>query len=244
MEKILTLKEVAQYIKLNERTILKMVNNQEIPAKKIGNQWRFILSKVDEWLTQEIKQVETSDLNALIKSEPNIIPISRLFNEKLINLDLKGTNKDEILEELSLIPVNAGLIKSNTEFLTKIKHREDLMTTALINGFAIPHPRHPISGLFSSPAILLGRSKQGVDFDASDNQKSHLFFVSCATNEAVHLRLIAKLGRLFKVPAIYDKFMQAKQNSDIIKTLIDLDSTLLDFSREALSKDNGNGNGI
>jgi len=242
MEKILTLKEVAQYIKLNERTILKMVNKQEIPAKKIGNQWRFILSKVDEWLTREIKQVDTSDLNALIKSEPHIIPISRLFNENLINLNLQGNDKDEILEELSLIPVNAGTIKNNSEFHSKMKHREELMTTALINGFAIPHPRHPINELFSSPAILLGRSIQGVDFGASDKQKSHLFFVSCATNEAVHLRLIAKLGRLFKVPGIFDKFMNAKENSDIIKILIDLDSTLLDFSREALS--NGNGNGI
>ena len=242
MEKILTLKEVAQYIKLNERTILKMVNNQEIPAKKIGNQWRFILSKVDEWLTREIKQVDTSDLNALIKSEPHIIPISRLFNEKLINLNLQGNNKDDILEELSLIPLNAGKIKNNTEFHNKMKDREDLMSTALVNGFAIPHPRHHINGLFASPAILFGRSVQGVHFGASDNKKSHLFFVSCATNEAVHLRLIAKLGRLFKVPNIFDKFMNAKDNRDIIKILIDLDSTLLDFSREALS--NGNGNGI
>ncbi|MCD6459309.1 PTS sugar transporter subunit IIA [bacterium] len=240
MEKILTLKEVAQYIKLNERTILKMANNNEIPAKKIGNQWRFILSKVDEWLSREIKQVDTSDLNALIKSEPHIIPISRLFNEKLINLDLNGSTKDEILEELSMIPVNSGLIKKNTEFYARMKSRENLMSTALNNGFAIPHPRYPVEGLFSSPVILLGRSKKGVSFESLDNSKTHLFFVSCATNEAVHLRLLAKLGRLFKIPGIFDKLMQTKENIDIIKILVDLDSSLLDFSREALS----NGNGI
>jgi len=234
MEKILTLKEVAQYIKLNERTILKMAHNNEIPAKKIGNQWRFVLSKVDDWLSEQIEKVDTSDLNALITTEPHIVPISRFFSPELIELNLKSDNKENLLVELSEIPLKAGVISSNSQLLNAIKSREELMSTALTNGFAIPHPRYPIEGLFSTPKIIFARSVKGVQFGAFDGSKSHLFFISCAPSEGVHLRLLAKIGRLLRVSSINEKLMAIQNTDEFFKTLLDLEKTELNFERSSL----------
>ncbi len=224
MEKILTLKEIAQYIKLNERTVLKLANNNEIPAKKIGNQWRFVLSKVNFWLSHQIDNVDTSDLNGLIATNPNIIPVSRLIHPQLINLDLKSKDKEAILDELSDIPLNAGIFEDKDPFLSAMLDRESMMSTALSNGFAIPHPRYPIKGLFHEPRVIFGLSRDGVDFGAIDGSKSHFFFVSCATSEANHLRILAKLGKFFKTDGIKDKLMSLNNKDDLSRILLECET--------------------
>ncbi len=238
MEQILTLKEVAQYIKLNERTILKMAHNNEIPARKIGNQWRFILSKVDEWLSQSVEEVHTSELDELIHSTPQIIPISRLFATDMMEMNLTATTKEDVLEELSLIPKKNGVIKDNAEFLEAIKSREELMSTALSNGIAMPHPRYPIEGLFEEPRILFARSVKGVSFGEIDGEKTHLFFVSCVPNEVSHLRLLAKLGRLFRVQNIVQRCLAVNSKEELMRLFLELDQTDLDFTKSPTASAN------
>ncbi len=58
MSEIMTIKELAGYIKMNERTVYKLANNAKIPAVKLSNQWRFKRNTIDEWLeTQMYKNV-------------------------------------------------------------------------------------------------------------------------------------------------------------------------------------------
>lgn len=47
---IMTIEELAEYLKISKETLYKMVQKNEIPASKIGNQWRFQKSKIDSWL--------------------------------------------------------------------------------------------------------------------------------------------------------------------------------------------------
>ena len=49
-EKIMSLAEVAEYLKLSERTLYRMVNAKEIPAIKVKRRWRFKKSQIDDWL--------------------------------------------------------------------------------------------------------------------------------------------------------------------------------------------------
>lgn len=50
MEKLMTLEEVADYLRLSNDTIYRMANSGTIPASKVGNQWRFRKEDVDAWL--------------------------------------------------------------------------------------------------------------------------------------------------------------------------------------------------
>lgn len=50
MEKLLTLEEVADYLRLSNDTVYRMANTGTIPASKVGNQWRFRRGDVDAWL--------------------------------------------------------------------------------------------------------------------------------------------------------------------------------------------------
>lgn len=53
---ILTIKEVAEYLKVNERTIYRLANKAEIPALKVGNIWRFERIKIVDWMNSQSKK--------------------------------------------------------------------------------------------------------------------------------------------------------------------------------------------
>lgn len=50
MDELLTLEELAEYLKISKHTLYKMVEKGKLPALKIANQWRFKKKKIEEWL--------------------------------------------------------------------------------------------------------------------------------------------------------------------------------------------------
>ncbi len=56
MEKIMTAKELSQFLKLSESTIYKLASNGEIPGFKIGDSWRFELDEIQKMIRESKKQ--------------------------------------------------------------------------------------------------------------------------------------------------------------------------------------------
>lgn len=50
---ILTVKDVADYLKVNERTIYRLATSGELPAFRVGASWRFRLNEIDTWISQQ-----------------------------------------------------------------------------------------------------------------------------------------------------------------------------------------------
>lgn len=53
---ILTIKEVAEYLKVNERTVYRLAAAKKIPAFKVGNAWRFKKTEVEQWISDQSSQ--------------------------------------------------------------------------------------------------------------------------------------------------------------------------------------------
>ncbi|MDH5173694.1 MAG: helix-turn-helix domain-containing protein [Elusimicrobiota bacterium] len=53
MHKLMTIKEVADYLRLSKVTVYKMTRQGKIPALKIGKQWRYNKSEIDSWVKQK-----------------------------------------------------------------------------------------------------------------------------------------------------------------------------------------------
>ena len=58
MDSLMTVKEVAQYLKLNYMTVYKLAQKGKIPASKVGGNWRFKKEIVDEWLATQSRTAE------------------------------------------------------------------------------------------------------------------------------------------------------------------------------------------
>lgn len=68
---IMTIKQLAEYLKLNYQTVYKKAQKREIPGSKIGRGWRFQKIVIDRWLSEElaVRKVKESPLPLFEKSE-------------------------------------------------------------------------------------------------------------------------------------------------------------------------------
>ena len=217
---ILTTQELSKYLKLNEKTVLKLAQSKKLPGFKIGNQWRFYLSTVDEYLQDNMFKTSSYNLGEILNSA-DVLPLSRLTDESCINLHLNSNNKEGVLKELAAIACGAGIVKSAQALFEKLLDREKMLSTAMGKGVAIPHPRNPSHELFTHPRIIIGRSAKGVDFFSPDGRKSRIFFMPCATDVVMHLKLLSRLSELLSSNGTLQRFIQAESKREIIKMLLE-----------------------
>ncbi len=196
---IMTLPEVANYLQLAERTVLRMAQRGEIPAAKIASQWRFMRHLVQDWLVSQMQGCSTHD--AQLVAPPVLLPLSEVVKPSLMVFDLGPGPKERILRRLVAPLLESGLARDANRFLAALLERERMMTTAIGHGVAIPHPRRPMPGMFTEPAVVLGICPEGTDFDAIDDRLVHVFFLICATREDIHLQLMANISWFVRHPA-------------------------------------------
>jgi len=111
--------------------------------------------------------------------------------EDAIQLDLKGESKDEILKELiGLLGVDE---KSQGILFKMLKRRENLGSTGIGRGIAIPHCR---SLVVNRLRLAFGRKKGGVDYKAIDDQTVNYFFLIVAPPLEVSNQYLPVLGRI------------------------------------------------
>jgi len=218
---ILTLKELAEYLRVTERTVLRMLHTGKIQGAKIGGQWRFNGSQIDKvFFPSDPKEDEEVPMAMLTR--PHIgIPISRLMKEERCIMDLKSTTKTDIITELTDPRLLNGLVLDIRELREKCLSREDVLSTGIANGIAIPHPRDPISTLRAPACVIYGYSKQGIDFDAEDGKKTHIFFMICSQNIELHLHLMGCLARLLSNDKVISALTKCENSTDIMKLIME-----------------------
>jgi mannitol/fructose-specific phosphotransferase system IIA component (Ntr-type) len=144
--------------------------------------------------------------------------LREFFDRDAVQLDLKGEAKDDILKEL------IGLLKldekSDGILFKMLKRRENLGSTGIGRGIAIPHCR---SLVVNRLRVAYGRKSAGVDFNAIDNQPVHNFFLIVAPPLEVsnqYLPVLGKLAQFAKVPDIAAD-LQATRTPEDFLALID-----------------------
>ena len=117
--------------------------------------------------------------------------LRELFTTDTVKLDLESETKDDILKEMvSLLSVDA---EAERVLFKTIARRENLGSTGIGNGIAIPHCR---SLLVSELHIAYGRKPSGVDFDAIDRDLVYHFFVIVAPPLETSNHYLPVLGRV------------------------------------------------
>ncbi|PIQ83043.1 MAG: hypothetical protein COV76_00415 [Candidatus Omnitrophica bacterium CG11_big_fil_rev_8_21_14_0_20_64_10] len=69
-DRLMTIKEVAEYLAIHEMTLYALIHESDIPAMKLGGQWRFKKSMLDEWLSNEMNRQQLGKTPAPKKKAP------------------------------------------------------------------------------------------------------------------------------------------------------------------------------
>lgn len=144
--------------------------------------------------------------------------ITDLIKESTINLNLQSNTKDNVLAELIDQLDQAGNLNDKEKFRTDILAREAQSTTGIGEAIAIPHAK---SVAVTTPAIVFGRSKQGIDFDSLDGQPAHLFFMIAASEGAnnEHLEALSRLSTFLMDAKFQEKMYSATSKEQVLQAI-------------------------
>jgi excisionase family DNA binding protein len=218
-DNIMTLGEMADYLKIAKRSLLRMAQHGDIPSTKIASQWRFMRSVIDDWMISRMKNLPRTELEKLVKTERLPLPLYRLLPPELVRLDIRAGTKKEVLEQLIDALVKAALVGEPEEFLQKLLEREEMVSTAIFPGIALPHFRKPEEYQLPEPRIVLGLCRQGTDFDSLDGKPTYALFLICASNVVIHLKVIAELALLFRRPDLVERLLAARDAHQALEVL-------------------------
>lgn len=141
--------------------------------------------------------------------------LREFFSEDAINLGLKGRTKNEILRELvellHLDEKNQGML------LKMLQRRENLGSTGIGRGLAIPHCR---SLVVSHLRVAFGRKAEGVDFKAIDEKPSQFFFLIVAPPLEVsnqYLPVLGKIAQFAKEDDVPRRLLEIQTPAEFLK---------------------------
>jgi PTS system nitrogen regulatory IIA component len=219
----MTLPEVAAYLRLAEKTVLRMAHRGQIPCAKVASQWRFLRSMIDDWLIAKMKVVPENDLARLIESNPEVVPLSRLLEEEKVVLKIRPGPKEEVLRQLVQPLLRSKFIEREKPFLDKLLEREGIVSTAVSRAVAIPHLRNPRDNPRGGPVLVVGICREGTDFGAPDGEKTRLFFLISTDSEVVHLRVLAKVNRIARQREVMRRLVGCESPAEVLRVLIRAD---------------------
>lgn len=143
--------------------------------------------------------------------------LRELFTAEAVDLDIEGDSKDEILKELiGLLDLDE---KSEAILFKTLKRRENLGSTGIGKGIAIPHCR---SLVVNRLRLAYGRKPAGVDFKAIDGEPVHNFFLIVAPPLEVsnqYLPVLGKIAQFAKDPAVPEKLQEIDEPDEFLELL-------------------------
>jgi PTS system nitrogen regulatory IIA component len=208
---IMTIEEVAEYLRVSERTVYEWAKKGEIPCGKIGTSWRFKRSEIQKWVDRRLGR---SGISTLLPSAS----LSRVLDPRRCIL-LNITTKTEALNELIDVLATASQISNKEELTEAIFNREGLMSTGIGLGIGLPHVR---LASVSDIVMAFGVSKKPItDYESLDGKPVYIIAMIAAgqNQHAEHIRLLAHISARLKDPETRQALIDASDSDEIYRTL-------------------------
>lgn len=136
--------------------------------------------------------------------------LGSLIQPGLIFPDLPTVDRPQLLRVFAERIAARGLTRDAEELYRKLWEREELGSTAIGSGIAIPHCKLPN---IKQGVVAIGVVPEGVDFGAADGRPVHLFFlvISPSQSAAEHLQVLAAISRWVKAGHHVDQILQLRE---------------------------------
>lgn len=224
----LTVKELAQMIGADARRLERMAQRGEIPCQKVGGELRFNRAEITEWLQQNMGTM-TGDHLAEVdagmtahRQKPQSEAIIRpLLRPEAVTTRLNSRGKNSLLRELVALAGRTGLVYDDQALLEAVMAREEMCSTAMDGGIAIPHPRRPLPYEIADSVLVVAKVGGGLVFGAPDGKLTDLFFLTASQDDTHHLHILARLCRMLHDDEWVAQLHACETSAEMIDLLID-----------------------
>ncbi len=189
MHEIMTIEEVAEYLRVSERTVYDWAQKGDLPGGKLGTTWRFKRGDVENWVNSRISKKSAPDKKGMTSS-------AILTAERVIVVE--QMDKDTILRSLVDLLAESPFVHNRDELLKGVFAREELMSTGIGFGVGVPHVRiDSVSDLVMAVAV----SKNPISgYSSLDNQPVQIVCMLAARSDqhAKYIRTLSAVSNRLK----------------------------------------------
>ncbi len=197
----LKIKDIVDLLQVSEKTVYRWIKDKKVPCYKINHQYRFNRAEINEWILSSKIELSTKLLDIAIASRPT--NFYDLLKQGGVYSNIQGDDVNSVLENcIKTIPTPDNLAKE--DILSALLSREELMTTAIGNGIAIPHPRTPVIADIEDANVSICYLSSPVDFGALDNLPVNTLFIILTNNPRRHLEVLSKISFLCQIDSFVD----------------------------------------
>jgi len=225
---MLNIDAVADYLHLTPADIEQRVKDGEIPFEKRGERIVFRKGDIDAWASRRILgfpghrlasyHEKSSRQTRKIRPDETILP--DMLAAGAIASAMTSKTKASVLRDLVALADKTGQLNDPKMLLDSLEAREELCSTAIPGGFALPHPRSQEPYLFDKSFIVVGRPIQEIHFGAPDGEPTYLFFLVCCQDDRLHLHTLARLCLMAMKTNILQQLRAAPDAQTIREALI------------------------
>jgi PTS system nitrogen regulatory IIA component len=187
-------RDVAARFGVSESDVLRWVDQEGLPVSKVDGAHRFSPAALFEWATARGMKVPATLFQEPENGDRDVLPslVDALRAGGVVD-PVKGHDKRSVLAELvAHLKLPKGIDRES--LLQILLAREQLGSTGIGEGIAIPHVRNPIVMRVPKPMLVLGLLAQAIDYGAIDRRPVHAVFLVVAPTTRAHLHMLSRLG--------------------------------------------------
>jgi PTS system nitrogen regulatory IIA component len=217
MHEIMTIEEVAEYIRVSERTVYDWAQKGELPGGKLGTTWRFKRADIEKWVNDRLAKGAAAKASAKKSASASFV----LTPERVVVLN--GASKNNVLERLVDILAESPFVKNRDALLKGILEREELMSTGIGFGVGVPHVRiDSVSDLVMAVAVC----KQPInDYTSLDEAPVQIVCMLAARTDqhTQYIRTLSSISSRLKESDVRADIVASDDPSTICKLILGSD---------------------
>lgn len=140
-------------------------------------------------------------------------------------IKVEAASRNDLLAWLARETAGCAWVPDEQEFFQLLLHREEEMSTGVGRGLAVPHADPPaMKSTFLAAATLAA----AIDYQSFDRVPVDVVFMifGCPDNTSLHLRLLARISRIARLPGFLDRLRQVKTAADFLRVVEDAEQSL------------------
>ena len=219
-KKYLTPKDVSELLGLPLVTIQRWEHQGKIPFKIVDHKRCYKKKEIKEWAKSHDFAIK-KPLD--VSKEKTTGILSESINRGGIYNDIDGhdvyTVFEHAIEKLSFISFS-----DKDRLFNELLYREELTSTGIGKGVAIPHTRSRLDLGLSEPVVPLFFLKNDIEFNAVDGNPVRVMFMIFTANTKDHLNILSKIGFLLRNDQLLSILEQKNRQKNLIDTISELES--------------------
>lgn len=199
----LTVKDLAKLLSVTERTIYRWIKEQSIPVYKIHDQYRFNRVEILDWATTQKINISHEILRDSTDTNISEFSLTEIIRRGGIHYRVEGKDKKALLTAVVNL-LNLPEDVNKDILLNAMLVREELGSTGVGDGIAIPHARYPIITHIPSAVVSVCFTEEPIEFGAIDGKLVHCLFTLISPTVRNHLKTLSRIAYVLRNASVKD----------------------------------------